>query len=604
MLTVSHLKKEHLPTEWTKSLPIKPGLGLSFTSLLVDSQLLCRNWSRSPNLHEKESPRTEDPSQSRFYTLAERLFEVNPERSSLSSVMAPSGPVLLLLLSSFLTCSLSGPPRSDLQENRALQKRGKTADNVKAAAKDLLEIVNAVKPFIGLIPDAGSYLTSIIDFANVIAGKNPEQELLDYLKLKFDDLNVKIDKNQKEIVFNIWKSTEYAELEKKITIAWNKLGELLKGCGEPCFENLKKDGKDKIIENDFKKAGKYVDELHYNIVGKGAYKANYEELLKDHVRCDERRLKIFSAVNALLVHKAITMTNFYNLFMNIKTDEDALANKARDISAAMFEIHKNCTSEPDPYVKLDILDLIKESEQRKDLAKNIREYLDKTFYHYDWMVVAFKTKSSNHKSVITKWLDRHILTGFTAVEKGKTSVAFAKQAKGSHRKTAQVVDAIKKCYNNPVPCDQVRAKLESCANVKGTYSAIHAFIHKEHGSVHALEAEEAPTEEEFDPEEQQTVPYLYTGKCTMSVFGKGEILPLKHFRVLIKSDEEWMNESPCKGVDCGGKERGKCVEVKNARIGLCECEKKYYGENCEKTMEDYKKKVFVKEIQKPPESMG
>uniref|UniRef100_A0A3B3VPR4 EGF-like domain-containing protein n=1 Tax=Poecilia latipinna TaxID=48699 RepID=A0A3B3VPR4_9TELE len=450
--------------------------------------------------------------------------------------MAPSGPVLLLLLSSFLTCSLSGPPRSDLQENRALQKRGKTADNVKAAAKDLLEIVNAVKPFIGLIPDAGSYLTSIIDFANVIAGKNPEQELLDYLKLKFDDLNVKIDKNQKEIVFNIWKSTEYAELEKKITIAWDKLRELLKGCGEPCFENLKKDGKDKIIENDFKKAGKYVDELHYNIVGKGAYKANYEELLKDHVRCDERRLKIFSAVNALLVHKAITMTNFYNLFMNIKTDEDALANKARDISAAMFEIHKNCTSEPDPYVKLDILDLIKESEKRKDLAKNIREYLDKTFYHYNWMVVAFKTKSSNHK-----------------IEKGKTSVAFAKQAKGSHRKTAQVVDAIKKCYNNPVPCDQVRAKLESCANVKGTYSAIHAFIHKEHGSVHALEA------------------------------------------------EEWMNESPCKGVDCGGKERGKCVEVKNARIGLCECEKKYYGENCEKTMEDYKRKVFVKEIQKSPE---
>ncbi|XP_017161705.1 uncharacterized protein LOC108166496 [Poecilia reticulata] len=519
--------------------------------------------------------------------------------------MAPSGPVLLLLLlSSFLTCSLSDPPRSDLQDHRALQKRGKTADNLKAAAKDLLKIVNAVKPFIGLIPKAGSYLTAITNFVNVIAGKNPEQGLLDYLKLKFDDLNIKIDKNQKEIVFNIWKSSEYAKLEKKITIAWNKLGELLKGCGEPCFENLKKDGKDKIIENYFKKAGKYVDELHYSIAGKGIYKAKYEELLKDHVRCDERRLKIFSAVNALLVHRAIAMTNFYNLFSNIKTDEDALANKARDISAAMFEIHKNCTSEPDPYVKLDILDLIKESEKRKDLAKNIREYLDKTFYHYNWMVVAFKTRSSNHTRVISKWLNSHILTGFSAVEKGKTSVAFAKQAKGNHKKTAQVVDAIKKCYNNPVPCDQVGAKLESCANVKGMYSAIHAFIRKEHGSVHALEAEEAPNEEEFSPDEQQTTPYLYTGDCTISVFGKGVVVPVKRFRVLIKSDEEWTNESPCKGVDCGGKDRGTCVEVKNARIGLCECDKKYYGEKCEESLEDYKKKVFVKEIPKSTDSMG
>lgn len=503
--------------------------------------------------------------------------------------MVPSGPVLLLLLSSFLTCSLSGPPRSDLQENRALQKRGKTADKVE----ELLKIVNAAKPFIGLIPTAGSYLTAILDFVNVIAGKNPEQQLLDYIKLKFDDLNVKIDKNQKEIMFNIWKSSNYAKLEKKITIAWNKLGELLKDCKEPCFENLRKDGNDKIIDQYFKKAVKYVDDLHYNIAGKGVYNADYMQLLKDHVRCDERRLKIFSAVNALLAHRAITMTNFYNLFSNIKTDEDALANKARDISAAMFEIHKNCTSEPDQYVKLDILDQITESEKQTNLAKSIREYLDKTFYHYNWMVVAFKTESSNHKKVISKWLNSHILTGFTAVDKGKISVAFAKQAKGNHKKTAQVVEAIKKCYSKPVICNQVRAKLESCADLKGKYSAIHAYIHNEHGSVHALEADVAPTTEVFDPDEKQPIPYLYSGKCTR--FGKG-VVPFKHFRVLIESDEVWMNKDPCEGINCGGKERGKCVEVKNAHIGLCECEKKYYGENCEKTMEEFKKEVFVKKI--------
>lgn len=512
----------------------------------------------------------------------------------LSSVMASPGlPLLLLVLSSFLICSLSVPQTSNLQENRALQKRGKKLEEAKTAGKYLLKIATALKPFIGLIPEAGTYLNHLIDVANVVAGTNPEQQILDFLKLKFDDLNAKIDENQKKTEWNIWTSSEYGKLEKKITVAWNKLVELLKDCAEPCIDSLKKDGKDKIIEEYFKKAEKMVDDLHHHIAASGAYNVEYEKLLKDHVRCHEHRIKIYSAINAWLVYKAIVMTHFYNRFNNIKTNEDSLANKAREISAAMFQIQKNCISDPDNFVELDIKDRIDPSVKRKDLAREIRNYLDKTYNRYDWMVVVFITDHSKYESIFTKWKNRHILTGFTVVDHKTISVAVAKQAKGTHKKTHQVIEEIKKCYDKTVACTEVKAKLEECSKLKDTYTAIHAFIHKKHDSVHALEAEEAPTEEQLDPEEEeQKIPYIYKGKCSILLGVNG------HFRVLVKSDEEWMKEDPCKNVKCGDPKQGKCVVVKSARIGLCECEKGYYGESCEESMEEYKKSISSETIPK------
>ncbi|XP_043955751.1 uncharacterized protein LOC122821693 [Gambusia affinis] len=575
-----HMKKDHLPTE---PLPIKPGLELGVTSLQVDSQLLCRNWSRSPNLHEKESPRTED------------------------RVMAPSGPVLLLLLFSFLACSLSVPPRSDLQGNRALQKRGQKLDTAKAAGEYLLKIVNAAKPFIALIEPAGKYLSAVIQLVGALSGKSPNKEVLDYLKKEFDNLNLKIDANRKAVEYAI-QAMAYADMERTINDGWTRLQELLGKCDQPetCKTILKEYG-----EKFFKNAETTLYKLHDAIVGQGVYSSDYEKLLKEKVRCHEDQIKKFSAVNAALVFKAITMTHLYNTINNKETAlQDDLVDKARDISVAMFHIHKNCISKPDEHVKLEIKEKIDESISRKSLAQNIMMYLTKTYDRYDWMVVAFLTKNSKGETFFTKWKNRHTLSGFTEVQKGKTSVAFAKQVKGNHNKAAEMIKVIKECYNEKQLCSNVKEKLDGCVTKTGEpkvidmYSAIHAYIHKKHDAAAALEAEDIPSEGYFLPEEQQTLPYIYTGTCSISFLGSANILPYGRFRVLLKSDEELMNKSPCEGINCGGPDRGKCVEVKNARIGLCECEKKYYGENCEETIEEYKKKVFIKEIHKSSDSMG
>ncbi|XP_035984448.1 uncharacterized protein LOC118558028 [Fundulus heteroclitus] len=450
--------------------------------------------------------------------------------------MKSSGLVLLLLFS-FLICSLSVPHASNQQDNRALQKRGNTAKKVKTAAEYFLKIVTALKPFIALIPGAGDYLSAIIDVANNVAGTSPEKQLLAFLKAEFDNLNLKIDENQKQLEWNIWSSGQYGDLEKKISVAWNKMQDLLNNCPEPCAVSLRKDGKDKVIENFFKKAEKYVGDLHFLIVDKGGYNPDYAKLLKDHVRCHEKSIKIYSAINAALVYKAITMTHFYNRFNNIATDKDSLAKKAYEISAAMFQIQKNCISEPDAFVALDVQDRIKPPVKRTDLAQEIRKYLDYTYDRYDWMVVAYYPNPHTLK----KWMEKKILTGFTSAEKGEIGVAVAKQAQGTHKKTNQVITAIKGCFDETVKCDKVETKLENCAKdvdgikVKEMYSAINAYVRKSHDSVEALKAEEAPTEDLLDPKEENKIPYIYTGRCRSL---KG--LDIGSFRVLIKSDEEWM----------------------------------------------------------------
>ncbi|XP_015260325.1 PREDICTED: uncharacterized protein LOC107104754 [Cyprinodon variegatus] len=523
--------------------------------------------------------------------------------------MASSGLLLLLLVSSsFLVCSLSAPQPSDLQETHALQKRGQIAKTTKTAAEYLLMIATSAKPFIGLIPEAGGYLTAIIDFANDVSGNSPESKLLNFLEKEFANLNLKIDENQKQLKWHIWASSNYGKLQGKITDGYNKLQELLKDCKKPCLKTLKDQGKEPVIQQYFGKAEKYVDSLHGLVIKSGSHLADYEKLLTDHVRCNEKSIKAFAAINAALMHEAITMTHFYYRFKNIKDAnlEDRLAKKAREISEAMFKIQVNCMSDPDPYVKLNVEERIDDSQDRKVLAENIRKYLDTIYYRYDWIVVAFLKDDEEHKNRFNKWRKKHFLTGFSETSKGKTSVAFAKQAKGNHKKTTEVTDVLKKCYNKVVSCDKVTRTLESCkeqvgnAKLKDTYSVIHAYFKKhshKHESVLSLDAAEAPSADEFNPDVDQPIPYTYTGKCSFNIVGKLDGPTSGKFRVLIKSDEERMKVDPCKNVDCGEKEkRGKCVEVKSARIGLCECHEKYYGERCEESLEDYKKSLASIEI--------
>ncbi|GLD55045.1 uncharacterized protein AKAME5_000759000 [Lates japonicus] len=163
-------------------------------------------------------------------------------------------------------------------------------------------------------------------------------------------------------------------------------------------------------------------------------------------------------------------------------------------------------------------------------------------------------------------------------------VAVAKQVKGSHSKAAAVIEAIRKCIPESVKiCVDVAQKQEECRETvfgkrfSQTYTAVHAFKIKSQTSTSAVEAPE--DEDLVLTESALSSPpsSLFTGKCG-KLFGK--------FVVFIKSDEEIMGEKLCSKVKCG--KNGKCVDVSDTLLAMCECQYPYYGEHCEMSLESYK----------------
>lgn len=179
------------------------------------------------------------------------------------------------------------------------------------------------------------------------------------------------------------------------------------------------------------------------------------------------------------------------------------------------------------------------------------------------------------------------------VNKDGMEVAIARQVKGKHTKADKVREAIDRCKTEDIDCHEVAENLRQCAekvdnvNVSLTYTALNAYIGEDHQCV---DAKEAPAEISASPVDN-TVPYIYTGICNKYKFGK-YINMYGHFTVLIKSDEEMTKRDPCLGLNCGN---GKCVHVEGTFVAMCECEKWFYGKNCEHNIEEFKRDLMKKD---------
>lgn len=251
---------------------------------------------------------------------------------------------------------------------------------------------------------------------------------------------------------------------------------------------------------------------------------NLGEMLAEHVKCHDKDIREYTMLISKLIYKGNTMNQFYYKLKNIESSAkiDEAAKIAYDSASAMFQIHKNCINDSTEYIKKDVEGLIDNTKNLQKLAQTVRSFLDKTYDIYDWMVVAFITKHSKHKIIET--LNKHVLSGFTEVTKGRVIVAIARQVKGTHTKAGKVTEAIKRCFAKSVLCYKVAKKLSECEEiveesekriqVSQTYTAVYAYTRKAHDS---HDAKEAPDEVKADPQDPSAnTPYIYAGKCEES----------------------------------------------------------------------------------------
>lgn len=521
---------------------------------------------------------------------------------SLFSVMASPGLLLLLLVSSSLlvsTVSVSTSLNQNQLGKLTPNKLNKVKEGFKETGKIILQIIgelgSTTVPLLELIPVYGPLIGTISTLAlggvSIVNKNLNDKPILDALESEFEQLNSKMDKYHVEQKWDTWASGAYHKPEKNIEVAWMSYKTLVRSLILAKDDNERKRHTDEFMKT-YLKYEPATKTLYTFLTAKGtSLISDLGQMLAQHVKCHEKELRQYIVFINELIYKGNTMNQFYYKLKNIqsgaKVEEEARI--AYDCASAMFKTHKYCISHSMDYIKKDVESLIDKTKKRQALAQEVRSFLEKMYDSYDWMVVAFITKSSKH--TIIKSLNSHVLSGFTEVTKGGVSVAVARQVKGTNSKAGEVKKAIDRCFAKSVPCYKVAEKLSECKEtvegipVSQTYTAVHAYTRKAHDSHNA---KEAPDEVSANPENPLAqTPYIYTGKCEKSPLVKGG-----KFVVMIKSDKEMMTKDPCSNLNCGeDQSRGRCVRAENIFMAMCECKWPYYGQHCELSLEDYKKKL-------------
>ncbi|XDV25900.1 hypothetical protein PO909_029727 [Leuciscus waleckii] len=498
-----------------------------------------------------------------------------------------------MLMSSFFLVSISTKIISSDEQKQQQEKSSKTSDKVKyvgkVALKSVVTIMAAVGPFMSVIEPNGPLIRAVCELIGLTASEitkkvngDPIQALVD----EFKNLKIQTDENQEKLKWDIWASNYYNH-EIDIKTAWSKLKTLLESLKETKDVSQKQRHKDDFVNfySPYEATAKRIQKLM--TVKDPSLGKPLGDLLAEHVKCHEKDIRQFTVFINKLIYKANTMNTFYYNLKGIesqaKVDEEAKI--AYKTASAMFQVHKKCIDNSMEYIKNDVETLIDNTKKSSDLAKEVCSFLVKEYDRYDWMVVAFKTKKSNKPF---ESLNSHVLAGFTDKTKGGISVAFARQVKGNHTKTALVKQTIGSCIKDSDKCHEVANKLRGCFEAKGgtsvtlPYTAVHAYLRKAHDSYNTQEETDEEDEVSAAPEDQ--APAVYIGKC------KKYLGPMSgKFVVLIKSDDEMEEKDPCSKLNCGGEERGKCVKVEGMFLAMCECKMPYYGEHCEESLEDYKK---------------
>ncbi|KAM3598659.1 uncharacterized protein V6R79_021010 [Siganus canaliculatus] len=494
-------------------------------------------------------------------------------------IMASPALLFLLLVSSSLLC----PGDSSVGLGRPRSKR-----DVLSVLKDL------AVPFLGVIDPHGALIAASVNLAAGLVLKALDTYTEDQLKAiqaELESLSYKMEDYHTDEKWEIWAQT-FQKIEMDIELAWNEYQKLMeKYSAKEKKDTLLKLRDQFITEYETKKDA--TKKLHMHLTKEGvSFITKLDAAVEEHVRCHERYIRGYSQlINSLMSRGNIMNVLYYQTKHPGQEEERAqeAADMAYQVSSVLFQLHEKCLLKSEDYIKNDVKRLIENVGDKQQLTSKIWSFLDKNYGRYDWIVVAFKTKSSGHQ--FWKWRNKHTVEGFTKVERGEITVAVARQVKGTHSKAADVQAAIKRCIGS-VPCQDIPQKLSDCEELKSRpYTAVHAFLRKDN-------PHQSTDGNEYGVHPRDGLPFFYSGVCK-----KYKLLDGK-FVVMINSDEEQETDDPCSKVDCGPEQHGHCVPVKGLFIGLCKCHSNRYGEKCEGSVEDYKKKLLeaVKLLQGPDPS--
>ncbi|XP_023117708.2 uncharacterized protein LOC111563051 [Amphiprion ocellaris] len=510
--------------------------------------------------------------------------------------MASTSLLFLLLMSSslFISTFSQPPPRNQLARGSP-QKINKAKEGAKAVGKFILQSISELRftltPFLALIPVWGPLISAMVNMGlvgvSVINNNVNNKPILEAIISELDSIRSTMKEHHLEHKWDTWAAGAYHKPEMDINLAWDRYLTLARSLLQARSDSENKRHISEFV-NYYEKYLDATNTLRRLLTAKGAtFVYNLGDLLAQHVKCHDREIREYTVFINQLICKGNTMNQFFYKMKGTGSpakDEEA-ARIAYEAADVMFQVQMACMENSEDYVKKDIEALIDKTKKRDVLANEVQAFLEKTYDRYDWMVVAYITKNSGHK--ILETLNKHTMTDFyTFAQRQGISVAVARQVKGTHTMFNNIVEAIRRCFPKQPVCYKVAEELRVCRQgvgqgipVSDAITAVHAYTSEPHDS---FKANKASYYVDISRSRGQT-PFIYEGDCQKSKGIRGG-----KFAVLIKSNEEIFNKHPCAKLNCGGNQRGRCIEVQGINVGICRCKMPFYGRNCESSLVDYK----------------
>ncbi|XP_064820537.1 uncharacterized protein LOC135538577 [Oncorhynchus masou masou] len=488
--------------------------------------------------------------------------------------MASSALLILLLYATSIGTTVSIEDieyytRERVEKSTELFEKSLEIVNIIVEAKDSSDWTSVLKKVLKFTarygPAFGGFAGAAVNFALAFVGQ--DDPVLAEVKTQFAEVNRKLDSITLQInslkteVQWVAYTSVYSQDELKISNSWDMFTDFL----TESMAAKDKDKKRQLVEKftqfyENTATENSVTNFYKYLTGdQPSLSKNLLELTVTKFSGEVEKVKTYSTYFRGLMWKGLQLNLVYYKLKDFNTEAKAKQSIIQfyNITQAHTQTVLKCIENFEQYMKNDVK-VIGTSEflEMTPLATKVREFLNKKYFWYDWIVAVYKKEDASS----------HDMLRFTKISLEKFIVAVSFSEKGNHFIGNTIKEYASNCVKN-IECSkpEVLNKLPECSYKYSRYGpSSYKLAMTQIAAIHISTKKDGFSE---------TPDALIRNDCHWGFFS-----------VYVKSDNQIKQLDPCSGnTDCGN---GLCKRILDTSLTICECNEGFYGEKCEINIQD------------------
>ncbi|KAK7116979.1 hypothetical protein R3I94_022495 [Phoxinus phoxinus] len=432
--------------------------------------------------------------------------------------------------------------------------------------KKIANVMKSLAKISSFAPGIGGLVAS---FVNMVLIFIPQEDVvLNEVRKGFADVNRKLDLLSIQISnlatdvewFNY--ASVYSQDEVRILNSWKKLNEVLQKSRwvQSEEDNLRLA---EIFVNYYENTGteaSVANLYHYLTVQDTSLSGNLNELLRKKFKCDFQDIGKYNVYFSRLLWQGMVLNQFYWKLIGlnssgIEAEHTDMFNKV--YTAQNSTLIAECLVNYKHYLNEDLVRISKglSVDNTKAIAVQVKEFLDKKYFWYNWVVMVYTDENKNHK-----------LYNMIPISVGTITVNVGYTLKAEEI-NKQEVTYNWVCLRNMLTSRKPNSVKTYGRDFLNSFKVMHASVKKPFLQV---------------PKALEVSSDL---KCMLSEYKLSDHMLYFYYS---------QNLSPCLNATC--ENGGTCKRLLDSNEYLCECPPSYHGDRCEKKIE----KETVPDIIKGP----